>query len=106
MVSTVKVVFGAESEYEFRIEQAEVDALGSDRAREWLDMQYEAQECAPSSPVGKTLVLDQILDLTRAIGERKFMAGGELVQQFAKAAAAALGKDLVRIDVPGNTVGY
>jgi hypothetical protein len=80
-------------------------ALAPEQARGWLDQQYLAFDCAPTRASGKVLVVDKLLVIADAAGERQF-ADAAWAEQFAAAATGATGRDLVTVDLPGRSVGY
>lgn len=106
MLYNVFVSFGAGKEYEFPFEAAEPRGTATEQARHWLDEQYVQLECEPINPMGKTLIIDKVLIIAKAAGEKPFAANDAWAQQFARSAALALGRDTIRIDVPGFTVGH
>ncbi len=105
MLHTVIVSFGAEREYAFTVQPADVAGMDQEAAREWLAEEFEALECTPSNPMGKVLALDMILNVARYGGEARFRQPGEWALRFAAAAAVALDRPVIRIDVAGFTVG-
>lgn len=104
MLTTIVVYFGQNSEYEFKVHEAEAQSLTRDDASHWLHEQYEALECAPRNPVGKLLLLDIILDVAKYGGETRFANDAAWAQRYALCCAAALKRD-ARIDVPNFVVG-
>lgn len=104
MPYTITVSFGQNSEYEFKVPDADAGALTREDASQWLHREYEALECAPRNPVGKILLLDIILDVAKYGGEARFAAGGEWARKFAACCAAALKRD-ARVDVLNLVVG-
>lgn len=104
MTYTITVSFGQNSEYEFKVDEAEVRSATRDEASQWLHQEYEALECAPRNPVGKILLLDIILDVAKYGGETRFAAGGDWAKRFAWCCAAVLKRD-ARVDVLSLVVG-
>lgn len=102
MASRVIVVFGQEPDFEYLVEQPSVSA----QAREWLDQQYLALGAEPPRPSGKVLIADKILGVAAAAGPERFSSDPDWAQEFAAAAAGALDRDLVRVDVRDATIGY
>lgn len=80
-------------------------AMTHEQARAWLDEQFVAMECEPMRASGKVLVADKLLAIAHAAGPERF-ANAAFAQSFASAAAGALGKPLVTVDLPGLSVGY
>lgn len=105
MRSIVTVAFARDREYELRVSAGGKNRLTAEEAQMWLGQQFDAFGCAPQSPVGKVLVLDKVLEVARGAGEKRFAAGGEWVERYARAVAAALNRETVRVDVGQNSVG-
>jgi hypothetical protein len=106
MFYNVFVNFGTGKDYEFQFEAGEPMGRAMEDARHWLDEQYVKLECEPVNPMGKTLIIDKVLIIAKAVGEKPFAGNDPWAQQFARSAALALGRDTVRIDVAGFTVGH
>ncbi len=81
-------------------------AMPADQARRWLDEQFVAYDCEPLRASGKVLTADKVLAIAIAIGPRGFEQDEALRTAFARAALAALGRPVVRIDVDGHEVSY
>ncbi|NMG36867.1 hypothetical protein GRF61_20650 [Azoarcus sp. TTM-91] len=105
MTQVVIVSFGADREYEFAVAAADMAGMGKEDARTWLADEFDALECTPSNPMGKVLVLDMILNVAKYGGEARFRDPGEWARRFAVAAAVALPRPVIRIDVPNFIVG-
>jgi len=105
MIYAVTVSFGPNAEYEFKVQDQEVDSLPRDEATQWLHGAFEALECAPRNPMGKILLLDVILDVAKYSGEDRFADGDDWARRFARCCAAALKRDTIRIDVPNLMIG-
>lgn len=99
MSSTIIVDFGAEREYSFIVHPEDIETLSKDEAQDWLAQEFEDLECSPSSPVGKILLVDMLLNIAKYAGEDRFKDHTEWAQQFVKAVAALLKRSTVRIDV-------
>ena len=102
----VVVVFGPDREYAFRFSEADLRGAGEDAARCWLDREFVDLGCEPTSPVGKVLIIDKILNVAKYGGEGRFAAGNPWGERFARNTAAALRRSIVRIDVPGFQIGF
>jgi hypothetical protein len=61
--------------------------------------------CVPTNPTGKTLLVDLIVGVARAIGEKPFAQGEGLAREFARNAIAVLQRSAVSIDVESLSVG-
>lgn len=98
-------VFVNIDDQEYRFDLAERQPMPNEMARKWLDDQFVAMECEPLRASGKLLLADKVLVVARAAGKDRIgdaFWGG----LFAAAAAAALGKPVVRVDVNTMSVSY
>ncbi len=99
----VSVTLSLQQEHRFDLEgQAPLD---SEEARHWLDTQFIALECEPLRASGKVLTADKVLTVAMAAGAGRF-ADPAWSMDFARAASAALGKPVVRVDVPSMAITY
>ena len=80
--------------------------IDEEEARRWLDKEYSDLKCEPSSPMGKVLIIDKILNIARYGGEQRFVDGKTWATQFARYTALALGRDTIRVDVEAFNIGY
>ena len=106
MSRRVIVSFGPGTEFEYKIPAAEVANQSPEAARQWFDREFVALECDVPSPIGKILIADRVLSVAKYAGVQRFRDQQDWAGQFARNAAAMLGRDLVRVDVPNYTVGY
>jgi hypothetical protein len=81
------------------------DPMPLEAARAWLDRTYVEMECVPSRASGKVLTADKLLSIAREGGAGAF-ADAAWAQNFARAAAGALGKPLIQVDVEMSVVGF
>lgn len=102
----VIVSFGKDRDFEFKFSGEDVAGLSPEEARRWLEREYEALECDVATPVGKILLADRVLSIARYAGEARFRERPDWAEQFAKAAAVQLARELIRVDVPAQTIGY
>jgi hypothetical protein len=102
----VIVSFGQDNEFDFRIPATDVASMPTEQARQWFDREFIELECDVPSPIGKILLADRVLSVAKYSGAQRFRDNPEWAAEFAKNAAAMLGRDLVRVDVPNYTVGY
>ena len=105
MRGTVTISFARNREYELRNPDNKANSLTAEDAQLWLDQQFEEFGCTPRSLVGKVLMLDKVLEVARAAGEKRFAEGGDWAQRYARAVLAALNRETVRVDIGQNTVG-
>lgn len=74
-------------------------------ARRWLDAEFVRLGCEPSRASGKILFADKLLAVAQAADAAGF-ADAAWAEAYARAAAGALGKTLVRVDLQATQVGY
>ncbi|MDT6960262.1 hypothetical protein QTN24_02025 [Cupriavidus sp. SZY C1] len=106
MAHTLTVVFGSGKEFEFTLADNDLAALTDDAAWRWFDREYAELDCQASSPVGKVLVIDKILNVAKFSGENRFVADAAWAQDFARHAGKLLDRDKVRIDVGNAAIGF
>jgi hypothetical protein len=106
MARTLTVMFGSGKEFEFTISQSELAAIGEDAAWGWFDHEYKELDCQASSPVGKVLVIDKILNVAKFSGEARFTNDTAWAQDYARHAARLLDRDKVRVDVGNAAIGF
>lgn len=102
----VIVTFGPDAEFEYRFDAAAVAAQPVADARRWFDREFTDLECDIASPVGKVLAADRLLGVARYSGERRFRDDAAWARDYALNAATLLGRDVVRVDVANDSVGY
>lgn len=106
MTRDVKIRFGTgtrATELEFRLDDVGMD---QEQARRWLDQQFAELGCEPIRPSGKVLIADKILAIARELGEQRLREDADLARTFAAVSAAALDRDVIRMDVDTLTLGY
>ena len=81
------------------------EPMDSQTARAWLDAEFTRLECVPARASGKVLIADKLLAIAGEVGPKGF-ADAAWASQFAKAAAGALGKAYVSVDVDAAVVGF
>ncbi len=106
MLYHVTVSFGKDKEYQYKFSQAELAESSPEEARRWLDKEFSDLKCEPTSPMGKVLIIDKIICVARDGGEQRFVDGKTWATQFARYTALALGRDIIRVDVPAFNIGY
>lgn len=102
----VTVVFGKDREYQYKVSEAELAENSPEEARRWFDREFSESRADPVSPVGKVLIIDKILDVARVGGEQRFADGQNWAAKFARCTALALGREMVRVDVPACLISY
>jgi hypothetical protein len=103
MIAQVSIRFGPDLTIEFSVPFT-ADATAQVRAREWLDRTYNQFGCVPTRPTGKVLLLDKILGIADAAGEKHFQRDSEWGKLYAQAVSSALDRIGVQVDVEGRTV--
>ena len=103
MNAHVSIRFSPDQTIEFSVPFA-ADATAQASARDWLDRTYVQFGCEPIRPTGKVLMLDKILGIADAAGEKHFQRDPEWARLFAQSVSAALDRTAVAVDVEGRTV--
>jgi hypothetical protein len=102
----VAVSFGEGNDFEFRFSSEDVARRSRDDARQWFDSEFVALECDVASPIGKVLSADRVLSVAKYSGARRFRDEQAWAEEFARNAAALLGREFIRVDIPNYSVGY
>jgi hypothetical protein len=103
MNAQVSIRFGPDLTIEFSVPFAS-DAAAQVRAREWLERTYDEFGCVPTRPTGKVLLLDRILGIADAAGEKHFQRNPEWGNLYAQAVSSALDRIAVQVNVEERTV--
>ncbi|MDR1968119.1 MAG: hypothetical protein LBQ32_05430 [Burkholderiaceae bacterium] len=103
MRSEVCVIQDERTEWRFELDPAA--PISHAQARDWLDAQFIQLGSEPLRPSGKLLLADKVLMVARDAGPG-LLSDAAWGRQFARAASAALGKPVVRIDLRAMTVSY
>ena len=90
---------------EFQFNVAQPSPMSHEAARVWLDEQFTSLDCEPLRASGKVLTADKVLVVTQAAGSA-LLGDATWGQQYANAVQAALGKPMIRVDVPAMAVTY
>ena len=106
MVYYVTVAFGRDREYPYKFSPEDLAESSPEAARRWFDREFSELKSDPVNPVGKVLIIDKILDVARAGGEQRFADGQNWAAKFARCTALALGREMVRVDVPAYSISY
>jgi hypothetical protein len=80
-------------------------AMAAEDASAWLDREYSRLECVAIRPTGKVLFADKVLAIAEAVGPAGF-ADAHWAASYVRAAAGALRRPLIRVDVPNTSVGF
>lgn len=105
MRGSVIVSFARDRDYELRITAGDPPLPTEQEGDLWLSRQFEEFGCTPRSMVGKVLVLDKVLEVARAAGEKRFAGDIAWAEAYARAVLATLKREFVRVDVGENAVG-
>jgi len=97
---------GPDDEFEYRLDTQAVAARPAADARRWFDHEFTELECDVASPVGKVLAADRLLGVAKYSGVQRFRGDTAWARDYALNAAALVGRDVIRVDVPNETVGY
>lgn len=75
-----------------------------EEGRRWLDEAFQANQCEPLRASGKVLTADKLLAIAETVGRARFEADAPFREAYARAALAAMGKPVVRVDVAAGAV--
>jgi hypothetical protein len=98
------VKFGAGRNFELRLQDRDLVGATPQSARRWFEEQFAEMGCTPTNPTGKTLLVDLILGVARAMGEKPFANGDSSAREFARNAIAVLQRSTVSIDIEDLSV--
>jgi hypothetical protein len=105
MNRAVMVAFGGAKQYRFHVLDSELSEATETQANFWLDQQWDALGCEPVRPSGKVLLLDKILGVARAAGDKRFADNGPWAHGFARNVARLLDRPVIVVDVAEHRVG-
>ncbi len=103
MNAQVSIRFSPDLTIEFFVPFAS-DATAQLRARQWLERTYDEFGCVPTRPTGKVLMLDKILGIADAAGEKHFQRDSEWGKLYAQAVSSVLDRTSVQVNVEERTV--
>ena len=95
----VSVIDAEGARYNVPLSAADVDHLDARRAREWIGDAFNAAGLETANPVGKVLLVDQILMLADEQKSTDWAAPTEELKTFLAAALKALGRPTLTIDL-------
>ena len=104
MECQILVKLGEGKDYEFRLQDRDLAGATPQSARQWFEQQFADMGCTPTNPTGKTLLVDLIVGVARAVGEKPFAQGDGLAREFAKNAIVVLQRRAISVDVPALSV--
>ncbi|MGB2681713.1 MAG: hypothetical protein WBE39_10410 [Candidatus Competibacter sp.] len=105
MSYAVTVAFNLGREFEIMLHEDDLQGMDEEQARAWLLKEFQDLECVPSSPSGKILLLDMMLNVALYGGEERFEENGAWAKNYARAVAAALRRPVIKVDVSNFVVG-
>lgn len=103
MQKQISVVFDKGIELSFHVPDG--ISLAHEAARVWLDRQFTELGCEPLRANGKVLTADKVLVVTQAAGPVRFK-DAPWVAGYVAAVSVALGKPMIRVDVPSMKITY
>ena len=89
-----------------KLDVADLAGMDARKAQEWLGREFEAAGCVPTNPVGKLLLADKILCLAKTQKDAVYAEPTPWVNSFVRAAAAAIGRAVLTIDLGNHSLGY
>ena len=104
MQKQISVMLDKGVEFTFHV-PAGTAPMAHDAARAWLDKQFTELECEPLRASGKVLTADKILVVTQAAGP-KLLGDAAWSSAYVAAVSSALGKPMIRVDVPAMAITY
>lgn len=104
MTSRVSVKFGEDRQFELELHDRDLAGSTPESARRWLEQQFVDLGCEPTNPTGKTLVVDKILGVARAMGDGPFARNDGSAREFARNVLLAIERGAVSIDIPALSV--
>lgn len=105
MAYNVSVKFGEGRVYEFKLHERDLAGATPESARRWLEQRFHEFGCEPTNPTGKTLLVDKILGVAKAMGDKPFARNEGAAREFAKNAVIAFEKSALSIDLSALSVG-
>jgi hypothetical protein len=105
MAYNVSVRFDEGQVYEFKLQDRDLAGSTPESARRWLERQFNDMGCEPTNPTGKTLLVDRILAVARAMGSEPFAKSGSPAREFARNALLAMERKAISIDLAALSVG-
>jgi hypothetical protein len=104
MEYSIVVKLGKGKDYELKLHERDLAGATPQSARRWFERQFADMGCEPTNPTGKTLLVDLIVGVARAIGDKPFARGESLAQDFARNAITVLQRRAIAIDVENLSV--
>ena len=102
MTGNVTIRFAADREFPVRVAQAPP----REAAVRWLEEEFVRLGAEPLRASGKILLADRLLSIAAAAGPDAFESDPEWASSYAAHAVAALGHDVVTVDLEAMRVRY
>lgn len=106
MACTLTIIGSTGERYEFELSDDDLAGLDEPQARAWLAREFDAAGCVPTHPVGKLLLADEILCLAKTQDEAAYARLTDWTRRFIRAAAVAIGRPVLTIDLATHSLGY
>lgn len=103
MRQDVTVVFGTGDAVEILV-PAGAPIAAHDDGRRWLDQTFQANHCEPLRASGKVLTADKLLAIADTVGKQRFETDAPFREGYARAAIAAMGRPVIRVDLVTGVV--
>ncbi len=102
----VTIVTTKGERHEFELHDADLIGMDARKAQEWLGHEFESAGCVPTNPVGKLLLADKILCPAKTQKDAAYANPSPWVKSFVRAAAAAIDRSVLTIDLGNHSLGY
>ncbi len=106
MICTLTIVGSKGRRYEFELTDNDLAGFDAQQARHWLGDEFARAGCVPTHPVGKLLLADEILCLARTRDEAVYARLTPWSRTFICAAAVAIGRPVLTLDLATHSLGY
>ncbi|MBU1237868.1 MAG: hypothetical protein KJ634_13215 [Gammaproteobacteria bacterium] len=106
MPCRIIMLFSDGQELETLVTDAEIAKFTHDTAHQWLGREFEEAGCVPSNPMGKLLAADKIVTLAKSRTRAVFESDSAWARDYYAAAAAALDKPMVMVNLLDHTLSF
>ncbi|MGB3936855.1 MAG: hypothetical protein WBL29_14235 [Burkholderiales bacterium] len=104
MEYSILVKLGKGKDRELKLHDGDLAGATPQSARRWFEQQFADMGCTPTNPTGKTLLVDLVVGVAKAIGDKPFAQGDALAREFARNAIVVLQRRAISIDVEALSV--
>lgn len=104
MERQVSVVLQDGTRLDFHLSAAESADFDASAARHWLSEAFAAAELEPPNPMGKVLLVDQVLLLAATFKTADYAQATPDLRRFLSAASAAMGRPTLTIDLKNHAL--